>query len=171
MKSEEWRKVAFIKWCKAPWAFLPDAQSRHCPRRGIEPRTISFPAMHSLFMVYHEVVSKVLGLPFIQWDRIIKEGSVALPTDDDRYDFLREPILEKISSEDRDDVFNYLRAKVNLGHLTKVLADEANAPAGTMCRTKLWRPREQGVEFWTLHRSIPTQMKKEDWRCMLRCPH
>ena len=52
--------------------------------------------------------------------------------------------MERISPEDVETVLNYLRTKVIPGHLTKVLADEANAPVGTMCRTKLWRPREQG---------------------------
>ena len=95
-------------------------------------------------MVYHDLVNQFLNLPFEIGDRIIKEGNVASLEKDKRFDFLRVPILERISSEDRVDVFNYLRTKVNLGHLTKVLVDEANVPVGAMCRTKLWRPREQG---------------------------
>ena len=51
---------------KVPWAFLPKAQSGYCARHGVESKIFSFPAMHSLFMVYPDVVSEFLNLPFEQ---------------------------------------------------------------------------------------------------------
>ena len=69
---------------------------------------------------------------------------MALPEEDERFDFLRIPIIQRIDSEEADTIFNYLRAKVNLGHLTKVSADQANTPIGAMCRTKRWKLGVQG---------------------------
>ena len=69
---------------------------------------------------------------------------MALPEEDERFDFLRVHIRQRINPEEAETIFNCLRTKVSLGHLTKVLADQANTPIGTMCRTKKWGPGVQG---------------------------
>ena len=69
---------------------------------------------------------------------------MVLPEEDERFDFLRVPITQKINPDEAETIFNYLRTKVNPGHITKVWADQANTPIGTMCRTKKWGPGVQG---------------------------
>ena len=123
---------------------FPEAQEGYCIRHNVEPRTFRFPSMHSLFIAYHEVIEKFLTLEQEQRDQIMEDELMALLEGDERFDFLRVPIVQRIDSEEADMIINYLRSKVNPGHLTKVSADQANTPIGAMCRTEKWRPGVQG---------------------------
>ena len=142
--GEEWREVAFLKWKKTPWAFLPEAQQGVCIRHKVSPTVFPFPTMHSLFVAYHKVIEEFRTLQQGHRDRVMEDRRMALPEEDEKFDFLRVPIKQRINPEEAETIFNYLRTKVSPGHLTKALAEQANTPIGTMCRTKKWRPGVRG---------------------------
>ena len=57
---------------------------------------------------------------------------------------MRRPLAEGIDPNEAKNKFENSRNTVTSGHITRVVADQANSPIGRMCRTKQWRPSGDG---------------------------